>query len=81
MYSLHSSARRFLDKVADSFLDGGGEPLQGKGSWPNVTLVEVRSLLETEGRVSRFELLPALEEADNLAVLGVRRHAVPGSRS
>src|ERR1700674_747690 len=66
---LPSSARRSLDKLADLFLDGGGEPLQGKGGWPDVTVVEVCSVLETERRVSRLELLPALEEADNLAVL------------
>src|SRR6202049_4129399 len=75
-----SSARRPLDKLADLFLDGGGEPLQGKGGWPDVTVVEVCSVLETERRVSRLELLPALEEADNLAVLGIRGHPVPGFR-
>src|SRR2546421_2253514 len=75
-----SSARRSLDKLADLFLDGGAEPLQGKGGWPDVTVVEVCSVLETERRVSRLELLPALEEADNLAVLGICRHPVPGFR-
>jgi hypothetical protein len=43
-----------------------------------LTVVEVCSVLETECRVSRLELLPALEEADNLAVLGIRGHPVPG---
>src|SRR5262249_7713303 len=33
-----------------------------------------------ERRVPRFELLRALEEADDLAVLGVRGHPVPESR-
>src|ERR1700730_15731067 len=75
-----SSARRSLDKLADLFLDGGRERLQGKGGWPDVPVVEVCSVLETERRVSRLELLPALEEADNLAVLGIRRHPVPGFR-
>src|SRR6266852_4788088 len=75
-----SSARRSLDKLADLFLDGGAEPLQGKGGWPDVTVVEVCSVLETERRVSRLELLPALEEADNLAVLGICGHPVPGFR-
>src|SRR5258708_6085687 len=70
-------ARCSLDKVADLFLDGGAEPPQGKGGWPDVTVVEVCGVLETERRVSRLELLPALEEADNLAVLGVRGHPVP----
>src|SRR5438067_8760829 len=35
---------------------------------------------EAERRVPRFELLRALEEADHLAVLGIRGHPVPGSR-
>src|SRR6266705_115736 len=74
------SARRSRDKLADLFLDGGAEPLQGKGGWPDVTVVEVCSVLETERRVSRLELLTALEEADNLAVLGIRGHPVPGIR-
>ncbi len=78
MRGAHSSARGSLDKRADPFLDGGGEPLEGKGGWPDVTVVEVCSVLETERRVPRLELLPALEEADNLAVLGIRGHAVPG---
>src|SRR5229473_6970170 len=80
MRGLHSSARRSLDKLADPFLDGGGEPLQGKGGWPDVTVVEVCSVLETERRVSRLELLPALKEADNLAFLGICGHPVPGFR-
>src|SRR5713101_5516070 len=77
---LCSSARRSLDKLADLFLDGGAEPLQGKGGGPDVTVVEVGRILETERRVSRFELLRALEEADNLAVLGICGHPVPGFR-
>src|SRR4029077_1486164 len=74
------SARRSLDKLADLFLDGGGELLQGKGGRPDVTVVEVGSVLEAERRISRLELLPALKEADNLAVLGIRGHPVPGFR-
>jgi hypothetical protein len=70
------SARRCLDKLADLFLNGGGEPLQGKGGWPDVTVVEVCSVLETERRVSRLELLPALEEADK-----TRRCAIKYQRS
>src|SRR4029077_2378388 len=74
------SVRRSLHELADLFLDGGSEPLQGEGGWPDVTVVEVCSVLETECRVSRLELLPALEEADNLAVLRIRGHPVPGFR-
>src|SRR5437870_13543613 len=35
---------------------------------------------EAERRVPRFELLRALEEADDLAVLGIRGHPVPEPR-
>src|SRR5207249_5326238 len=75
-----SSARRSLDQLADLFLDVCSEPLKGKRGWPDVSVVEVCSVLETERCVSRLELLPALEKADNLAVLGVRGHPVPGFR-
>jgi hypothetical protein len=34
-------------------------------------LVEVRFVAEVEGRVSRLELVRALEEADDIAVLSV----------
>ena len=37
------------------------------------------SSLEAERRVPRLELLRALEEADDLAVLGIRGHPVPES--
>ena len=75
------SARRSLDKLADPFLDRGGEPLQGKGGWPNIALVKVCVLLKTESGVPRLEFLAALKEADDLAVLGVSGHPVPGFRS
>jgi hypothetical protein len=42
--------------------------------------VEVRRVAEAERRVPRVELLRALEEADDLAVLGIRGHPVPESR-
>ena len=38
------------------------------------------AVVEAEHRVPRLELLCALEEAHDLAVLGVRRHPVPGLR-
>src|SRR5215471_7945405 len=71
-----ASARRPLHQLADLCLDLGSELLQGKRGGPDVTVVEVCSLLETQRRVSRLVLLPTLEEADNLAVLGVGGHAV-----
>src|SRR3954462_7011969 len=75
-----SSAHRFLHERADLFLFGGGQPLQREGGRPHGALVEVRLIAEAEGRVPRFELLRALEEADDFAVLGIRGHPVPGSR-
>src|SRR5690606_12058379 len=39
-----------------------------------------RPIVEPESRVSRLELLRILEEADDLAALGVRGHAVPKLR-
>src|SRR5919106_936349 len=75
-----SSAHRFLHERADLFLFGGGQPLQREGGRPHGALVEVRLVAEAERRVPRFELLRALEEADDLAVLGVRGHPVPGFR-
>src|SRR5439155_10660263 len=35
---------------------------------------------EAERRVPRLELLRALEEADDIAILGIRGHPVPGFR-
>ena len=43
-----SSTGRFLDKLADLILDGGGESVHGKRSRPKVTVIEVCVLLETE---------------------------------
>jgi hypothetical protein len=47
---------------------------------PYGAFVEVRLVAEAERRVPRAELLRALEEADDLAVLGIRGHPVPQSR-
>src|SRR6266545_3837851 len=52
----------------------------GEGVRPYGAFVEVRLVAEAERRVPRLELLRALEEADDIAVLGVRGHPVPGSR-
>src|SRR5687768_12334959 len=75
-----SSARRFLHELADPRLLGGGQLLQREGGWPHAAFVEVRLVAEAERRVPALELLRALEEADDIAVLGVRGHPVPGSR-
>src|SRR5207253_2685396 len=75
-----SSAHRSLHERADLCLFGGGQLLQREGGGPHGAFVEVRLVAEAERRVPRFELLRALEEADDLAVLGIRGHPVPGSR-
>src|SRR5215472_3222245 len=73
------SARRFLHERADPGLVGGGQLGQGEGDRPHGAFVEVRHVIEAERRVPRLELLRGLEEAEDLAVLGVRGHPVPGS--
>src|SRR5215475_4791285 len=75
-----SSAHRFLHERADPCLFGGGQLLQREGGRPHGALVEARLVAEAERRVPRFELLRALEEADDIAVLGIRGHPVPRSR-
>ena len=45
-----------------------------------MAFIEVRLVAEAERRVPRLELLRALEEADDIAVLGISGHPVPGSR-
>src|SRR5512141_2620817 len=75
-----SSAHRFLHERADLCFFGGVQLLQREGDWPQRAFVEVRLVAEAERRVPRFELLRALEEADDIAVLGIRGHPVPGSR-
>src|SRR5207248_8112590 len=75
-----SSAHRLLHERADLLLFGGGQTLQRESGRPHGACVEVRLVAEAERRVPRFELLRALEEADDLAVLGIGGHPVPGSR-
>src|SRR5216117_1507985 len=75
-----SSAYRFLHERTDPSRFGGSQLLQREGDRPHGALVEVRLVAETERRVPRLELLRALEEADDLAVLGIRGHPVPQSR-
>src|SRR6266704_752377 len=74
------SGYRFLHERADPYLGGGGQLRQSEGGRPHGALVEVRLVAEAERRVPRFELLRALEEADDLAVLGIRGHTVPEYR-
>src|ERR671911_1390064 len=74
------SAHRFLHERADPCLFGGSQLRQREGGRPHRTFVQVRRVVEAERRVPRFELLRALEEADDLAFLGIRGHPVPGFR-
>src|SRR5918995_5645134 len=74
------SARRPLHERADPCLCGGGQLLERKRGRPHGAFVEVRLVAEAERSVPRVELLGALEEADDLAVLGIRGHPVPGLR-
>src|SRR2546427_466401 len=75
-----ASAHRFLHERADPCLFGGRQLLQSEDDRPHGAFVEVRRVAEAERRVPRFELLRRLEEAHDLAVLGIRGHPVPGSR-
>ena len=64
-----SSAHRFLHERANPGVVGGSQLLQREGGRPHGAFVEVRLVAEAERRVPRFELLRALKEADDLAVL------------
>src|SRR5262245_15795042 len=70
-------AHRFLHERADPGLFGGGQLLQREGDRPHGAFVEVRILVEAERHVPLLELLRVAEEADDLAVLGIRGHPVP----
>src|SRR5262249_18445153 len=50
------------------------------GGRPHGALVEARLVAEPERRIPRLELLRALEEADDLAILGIGGHPIPGPR-
>src|SRR5437899_4847137 len=75
-----SCSHRFLHERADPCLVAGGQLRQSEGGRPHGAFVEPRLVAEAERRVPRLELLRALEEADDLAVLGIRGHPVPESR-
>src|SRR5829696_2220707 len=74
------SAHRLLHQRADPLLVGGGQLRQREGGRPHGAVVEVRVAIEAERRVPLLELRRGCEEADDLALLGVRRHPVPGLR-
>src|SRR5439155_15282564 len=57
-----------------------GQLRQREVDRPHAAFVEVCRVAEAERRVPRVELPRALEEADDLAVLGIRGHPVPESR-
>src|SRR2546423_14265404 len=76
-YVLSYSAHRFLHKLADPCLCSGSQLRQREGDRPKGAFVEVRAVVEAEGRVPRLELMRGLEEADDLAVLGIGGHPGP----
>src|SRR5437870_8100581 len=74
------SAHRLLHERADLRLVGCRQLRQREGDRPHGAFVELRAVVEPEHRVPLLELPRVAEEADNLAVLGIRRHPVPGLR-
>src|SRR3990172_5144488 len=79
-YPDQSSAHRLLHERVDRCLFGGRQLLQREGDRPQGAFVEVCRVAETDRRIPGFELLRALEEADDVAVLGIRGHPVPEPR-
>src|SRR5579864_8463485 len=71
------SAHRFLHERDDPCLFSGSQLLQREGDRPQGAFVEVRAVVEAERRVPRLELVRGLEEANDLAVPGIRGHPVP----
>src|SRR6185437_1463822 len=74
------SAHRLLYERADLLLLRAGQLRQRERDRPHGALVELRAVVEAEHRVPLLELPRVAEEADDLAVLRIRRHAVPGLR-
>src|SRR6476646_2120696 len=74
------SAHGFLYERADLRLVVCGQLLEREGDRPHGAFVELRAVVEAKDRVPLLELPRVAEEADDLAVLGIRRHAVPGLR-
>src|SRR3990172_5479491 len=71
-----SSARRFLHELGEPGFDAGGQLGHGEGHRPHLAIVDPGVRLEAERRVPHLELRGGLEETDDLAVPGVRRHPV-----
>src|SRR5215213_1947995 len=69
-----------LHERADLRLFGSSQLLQREGGRPHGAFVEVRLVVEAERSVPRVELRRRCEVADDLAVLGIRGHPVPGFR-
>jgi len=79
--SLSPLAHRFLHEGADLCLFAVCQLLQRESGRPHVAFVEVRRVVEAKSRVPCLELISALEEADDLAVLVcIRGHPVPWFR-
>src|SRR6185312_8781441 len=74
------SARRFLHERADLGLIGCGQLRHREGDRPHGAVVELGAVVEAEHRVPLLELPRIAEEADDLAILRVRGHPVPGLR-
>jgi hypothetical protein len=61
-------------QCGDPCLAVGGQLREGEGGRPHGAFVEVRLVAEAERRVPGLELLRALEEADDVTVLGLGGH-------
>lgn len=75
-----ASGDRLRHQFGDLRLVGGSQRLERVVRRPHLTVVEVGVVGEPDGGVPRLELSGTLEEADDVAVFGVRRHPVPGFR-
>src|SRR3984885_676221 len=79
--SRHRSGDRGLRQFGDLLLYRGAPLLERVRHGPQVAIVEVRRVLEAQGRVAVAELARVLEEDDDLAVrVRVSGHPVPGLR-
>src|SRR5271157_1363042 len=75
------SGDRGLHQLGDLLLRHGAPLLKRVRHRAQVAVVEVRRVLEAQGRVAVAELARVLEEDDDLAVrVGVSGHPVPGLR-
>jgi NADP-dependent 3-hydroxy acid dehydrogenase YdfG len=73
------SGDRGLHQFGDLLLHHGAPALKRVRHRPHVTVIEVRRVLEAQGRVAVAELARILEEDDDLAVrVRVSGHPVPG---